>query len=172
MRLQMLRQISPSPKKVFPQFGCLFLCALILATRFAFAGPSDENEWLTCEKNADCTSVTVGCYRWAPVNKQFAAEMKQEGMVSCKKSVDPGPQPTTSCVNHLCVNDPSYVPDETTAIAIAKAVLRPLVGGDRVDGPRALPFYASSGASPYNNMWNVENAPPARNKWTTPIIRV
>ncbi len=66
----------------------------------------------------------------------------------------------------------SYVPDETTAIAIAKAVLRPLVGRDLIDGPKALPFYASLEAPPYSNIWYVENAPPTRAQWATPIIRV
>ncbi len=63
------------------------------------------------------------------------------------------------------------VGDDETAIKIAKAVLRPLIGAAAIDGPHALPFYATEITSP-GNYYYVENAPPARLQWVTPVIRV
>src|ERR1019366_2882494 len=87
--------------------------------------------------------------------------------------------------SHPAVAAVDYVSDEATAIAIAKAVLEPIVGEELLDGSNALPFYASlagprasifysaTGISKfYNAYWYVENAPPSRLKWTTPITRV
>jgi hypothetical protein len=87
------------------RFNWLLLCCIVTVAANIYAAPPNQKEWLACDENADCTSVTVGCYRWAPVNKQHAADMKREGFVPCKKSVDPGPQPIASCVDHMCVND-------------------------------------------------------------------
>ena len=63
----------------------------------------------------------------------------------------------------------TFVFDDATAIAIAKAVLRPLVDRDLVDGPKALAFYTSLEGPLYSNVWYAENAPPNRQKWVTPI---
>jgi len=73
--------------------------------------------------------------------------------------------------------DAWYVADEATAIAIARAVLRPIVGAQSVDNPTALPFYANLikrgvGLTGGDLFCYVENAPPARLKWTTPVLRV
>jgi len=66
------------------------------------------------------------------------------------------------------------VPDETAAIAIAKAVLVPIFGND-FNQNRTWPhlakthtFYASS----HKDRWVVEDAPPSRLKWTEPVLRV
>lgn len=90
------------------RFNCLLLGLATLALK-ALAAPLENKEWLACDKNADCTSVVVGCYQWVPASKEHAAEVQQQGHVACKKSVESGPQPTSSCVNHFCVNDPYTV---------------------------------------------------------------
>lgn len=59
------------------------------------------------------------------------------------------------------LSDKGFLPDEATAIAVAKAVLRPLVGKDCVDGAKALTYYATLAAAPADYRY-VENAPPAR----------
>src|SRR6185437_10522362 len=64
------------------------------------------------------------------------------------------------------------IPDSTTAIAVAKAVLHPLIGSEVIDGEKALSFYASLDASPHDNIWHVEDAPPVRAQWVSPVIRV
>jgi hypothetical protein len=71
--------------------------------------PADEKEWLACEKDADCTSVQLGCYYWQPVSKAHAEDMRTKYMSACTASVFPGPQPSLSCVGHVCVNDPYTV---------------------------------------------------------------
>ena len=66
------------------------------------------------------------------------------------------------------------VPDETTAIAIAKAVLIPIFGDDfetkrmRPTWRRPHTFYAVLSG----DTWVVEDAPPTRKKWSAPILRV
>ena len=72
------------------------------------AAPSDEIPWLACEKDADCTSVELGCYYWQPVNAKYAEDMKKY-MSACAKSVEAGPQPSSRCADHLCVDDPYTV---------------------------------------------------------------
>ena len=67
-----------------------------------------------------------------------------------------------------------FVPDDKTAIAIAKAVLIPIFGETFDEHRKRHPiskthnFYATS----YQDMWVVEDAPPARNQWSEPILRV
>ncbi len=69
---------------------------------------------------------------------------------------------------------PAFVPDDKTAIAIAKAVLIPIYGEtfeqNRVQRPfsKINNFYAHL----HGDTWIVENAPSARKKWTEPILRV
>ena len=67
-----------------------------------------------------------------------------------------------------------FVPNEKTAIAIAKAVLTPIFGETFTENRLRLPFskthtfYATS----YLDIWIVEDAPPARLSWSEPILRV
>ena len=67
-----------------------------------------------------------------------------------------------------------FVPDDKTAIAIAKAVLTPIFGETFNEHRKRQPFskthifYATS----YQEMWVVEDAPPARLSWSEPILRV
>lgn len=66
------------------------------------------------------------------------------------------------------------VPDEKTAIAIAKAVLVPIFGEDFNQNrtwrylAKTHTFYTSS----HKDRWVVEDAPPSRLKWTEPVLRV
>jgi hypothetical protein len=68
----------------------------------------------------------------------------------------------------------AFVPDDKTAIAIAKAVLIPIFGetfeNNRIHQPfsKKYNFYARL----HGDTWIVENAPPARKKWSEPILRV
>ena len=71
--------------------------------------PSDRRAWLACGKDADCTSVELGCYYWQPVSKEFAAEMKAAYPPVCAKSVLAGLQPPARCVERLCANGPFTV---------------------------------------------------------------
>lgn len=87
-------------------FGFLILCVITLVTGYAMAGPSDEKGWIACEKNADCTSVELGCWHWQPVNKKYTEAIKAAHPPVCAQSISASPQPTTSCVHHICVNDP------------------------------------------------------------------
>ena len=78
---------------------------------------------------------------------------------------------------YLCAVAPSYsinsyVSDDATAIAIAKAVLRPLIDRKLVGGQTTSFFYGSLEAQPVSNIWYVENASPNRLQWATPIIWV
>ena len=78
----------------------------ICSSRIA-SGPLDDHpEWFTCASASECTSVRLGCYYWQPINKNFSSSV---GSSSCTKSRPAGPQPTGSCVNHQCVNDPFTV---------------------------------------------------------------
>jgi hypothetical protein len=67
-----------------------------------------------------------------------------------------------------------FVPDEKTAIAIAKAVLIPIFGESFAEHRLRQPFskthtfYATS----YQDRWVVEDAPPARLAWSEPVLRV
>jgi hypothetical protein len=75
-----------------------------------------------------------------------------------------------------CATDVSFVPDEQTALAMGKAVLRPLVGPEKVssqavNGRPPLAYFATLTKAGYY-FWYVENAPPARLQWATPVIRV
>lgn len=86
------------------------LCAAggATASEEASSPLDDHPEWLACNTSAECTSVTLGCYYWQPVNKNYAAAASSAGS-SCLKSVPAGPQPTASCVDHECVNAPFTV---------------------------------------------------------------
>lgn len=97
--------------------GLFFLSSFILLCEFFTAnvalateeasGPLDDHpEWFTCASASECTSVRLGCYYWQPINKNFSSSV---GSSSCTKSRPAGPQPTGSCVNHQCVNDPFTV---------------------------------------------------------------
>jgi len=71
------------------------------------SGPLDDHpEWLTCASSSECTSVKLGCYYWQPINRKYAASAPAS---ACSKSNLPGPQPTVSCVDHRCENDPFTV---------------------------------------------------------------
>ena len=58
-----------------------------------------------------------------------------------------------------------FVPDEKTAIEIARAVLRPLFGEERIKN--AKQFYATLHDK---KIWVVEDAPPSRRRWANPIV--
>jgi hypothetical protein len=92
-------------------FWPFFLSAALLAHQVcAYPMSAEEDkQWRACDTNAECTSVEVGCYRWQPVNSKYAQDMRAAGVVACKKSFRPGPQPTSSCAAHICVNDPYTV---------------------------------------------------------------
>ena len=67
-----------------------------------------------------------------------------------------------------------FVPDDKTAIAIAKAVLIPIFGETfdehrkRHAVSKTHTFYATL----QRDIWVVEDAPPARLTWAEPILRV
>jgi hypothetical protein len=82
------------------------LILLIVAAGYAFAASAENKEWLVCEKDADCTSVELGCSYWQPVNKKYVTEMKTAGPAACLKSVPVCPQPTPRCADQVCVNNP------------------------------------------------------------------
>ncbi|MDE2290815.1 MAG: hypothetical protein KGL53_01925, partial [Elusimicrobia bacterium] len=56
----------------------LGLCAALLAATAsaAPAKPSEHAQWQACRKDADCTSVELGCWYWQPVSKAHAEDMK------------------------------------------------------------------------------------------------
>lgn len=87
-------------------FCSLYTSTVAFATE-ELSGPLDDRpEWLACASTSECTSVELGCYYWQPINKNFASAI---GVSSCLKSIPPGPQPTVSCVDHQCVNNPFTV---------------------------------------------------------------
>jgi hypothetical protein len=91
------------------------LRGIILAVTFGviatsvWAAPADEKQWLTCEKNSDCTSIELGCYYWQPVNVHFVKDMKVAYSAACEKSLEAGPKPENSCIDHACINTPYTV---------------------------------------------------------------
>jgi len=91
----------------------ILLCEFFTST-VAFAteepsGPLDDHpEWLACASASECTSVRLGCNYWQPINKNFSSATTGVGS-ACLKSIPAGPQPTVSCVDHQCVNDPFTV---------------------------------------------------------------
>ena len=67
-----------------------------------------------------------------------------------------------------------FVPDDKTAIAIAKAVLIPIFG-ETFDEHRKRHVFLKTHtfhATPHQDMWVVEDAPPNRLMWPDPILRV
>lgn len=72
------------------------------------------------------------------------------------------------------VRTEAVVPDETTAIAIAKAVLVPIYGEHFDRHRRRHPVSARHDfhATRYEDRWVVEDAPPSRLRWVEPILRV
>jgi hypothetical protein len=91
------------------------LCALASVTGLAAAalqgssGPPVPGQWLACEKDADCTSVEMGCDHWQPVRRQYATSVKRRDSAACTKSTPAGPKPASSCVQRQCVNGPYTV---------------------------------------------------------------
>jgi|GEM_PF-4120246 len=81
-------------------------CIAILASGFVFSDTRDQKAWIACEMGIDCTSIEIGCWQWKPVNKNYIDEMKAAYPPNCDKSFPAGPQPTSSCVNHSCINNP------------------------------------------------------------------
>jgi hypothetical protein len=90
-----------SAMKMTMGLNCLVFCMTTL-----FAEPPVKNKWLVCEKNSDCTSVVFGCWYWQPLNKTHGAPLQGRYVGACTQSLPPGPQPTSSCVDHMCVNNP------------------------------------------------------------------
>ena len=86
--------------------GLLVSTILILTRVDVEAAPSDENAWLSCVKKENCSSVELGCWYWQPVNKNHAEDMRAKYAPVCSKSINPGPQPSSSCQNGFCVNNP------------------------------------------------------------------
>jgi hypothetical protein len=66
------------------------------------------------------------------------------------------------------------VPDGLTAVAIAKAVLIPILGDTLEERRKSQQFLNSRHfyATLHNDTWIVEDAPPARGKWSKPVLRV
>ena len=67
-----------------------------------------------------------------------------------------------------------FVPNEKTAIAIAKAILIPMFG-ENFDEDRARQTFSKTHnfyATLYQDTWVVEDAPPSRLSWSEPILRV
>ena len=100
-------------KRLFFQYSFLLLCGLCttngaLATEET-SGPLDDHpEWLACDSSSECTSAMLGCYYWQPINKNYSSAAASV-VSACSKSIPAGPQPTVSCVNHQCLNDPFTV---------------------------------------------------------------
>jgi len=65
---------------------------------------SIQKEWLACESDTDCTSITMGCSYWQPVNKQYIEQMKSARTMDCISTTKEGPQPASGCVNRVCAN--------------------------------------------------------------------
>src|SRR3989442_15251897 len=85
------------------RLGVVASCILFLASSNALAVLEDEEKWLACETDGECTSVKLGCYYWQSVNKAYAAAMEKRHRTGCKKSRSAGPRPHSSCFNNLCV---------------------------------------------------------------------
>jgi hypothetical protein len=81
------------------------LLAVNLIAGVAHAAPQDEKEWLACQKDADCTSVELGCWYWQPINVIHSQDMKEKYVPTCSASVPAGPQPSIACNNHICINN-------------------------------------------------------------------
>ena len=86
----------------------LFLIVYSYAT-YSHAAPADETAWISCTKDADCTSVKLGCWYWQPVNKSHAEDMRKKYVLGCLKSTNIGPQPTPRCDQGVCINSPYTV---------------------------------------------------------------
>lgn len=85
-----------------------FTAAVALASEDTSRGLEDHPEWLTCASASECTSVKLGCYYWQPINKNFSSSAARIGS-ACRQAIPAGPQPTVSCVDHQCGNDPFTV---------------------------------------------------------------
>lgn len=93
------------PKRCLGSFLALALCFF----GNPVLGVETSSAWLACEENADCTSIILGCSYWQPVNKKYISEMRAASYLgACSASFPPGPQPTSSCVNRKCGNDPDH----------------------------------------------------------------
>ena len=68
--------------------------------------PADQQQWLTCDEDKDCTPVDLGCWYWQPVSKKHAVDMENAHIAVCTASIDPGPQPPSICAKHVCENGP------------------------------------------------------------------
>jgi hypothetical protein len=101
-------------KEVLFVLSSFMLLYVFFTSTVAFAieessGPLDDHpEWLTCASASECTSVKLGCYYWQPINKNYFSDTIGVGS-ACLKSILAGPQPTVTCVNHQCVNEPFTV---------------------------------------------------------------
>lgn len=88
---------------------CEFFTANVALATEETSGPLDDHpEWFTCASASECTSVKLGCYYWQPVNRHFVSAAAGT-WIGCLQSISAGTQPTGSCVNHQCVNDPFTV---------------------------------------------------------------
>lgn len=89
---------------IFCLFGIVAFGLIIKPANAALT--VEQQQWLTCDGDSDCTSVEGGCYYWQPVNKQHAKDMERAIDIDCLASTIPGPQPTSLCKNHVCENGP------------------------------------------------------------------
>ena len=105
---------SVHPKKILFYVSSFILLCEFFTANVAMAteepsGPLDDHpEWLACASASECTSAKLGCYYWQPINKNFSSAATSVGSF-CHKSNPAGPQPTVSCADHQCVNDPFTV---------------------------------------------------------------
>jgi len=58
-------------------------------------------QWKACALNSECTAVAADCLIWEPLNKKYLKRIIGN-LDSCSKSVDPGFQPETVCVEKEC----------------------------------------------------------------------
>ncbi|MBI5025037.1 MAG: hypothetical protein HZC18_08605 [Candidatus Omnitrophica bacterium] len=61
-------------------------------------------EWRSCSTDSDCIAGLVGCWYWEPVNKKYIEEFYNKKTLAsvCRRSIDPGFQPVTACIEKEC----------------------------------------------------------------------
>jgi hypothetical protein len=87
------------------------LIGLLLAPAAARADgfgrlPANQQQWMACDQDSDCTSIVMGCSFWQPINKDHVRDMRNAYMAKCLSRTDPGPQPPSICAGKVCENGP------------------------------------------------------------------
>jgi len=60
------------------------------------------NKWRACTVDNDCIAAVRGCWAWEPINKKYIKDFLACSNYSCRRSLDPGPQPVTVCTDKVC----------------------------------------------------------------------